>query len=196
MKTSESISNLSAAMLAAQKSITFATKDAKNPQFKSTYADISSVIEAIKPAFNAAGITFIQMFEQSEPGMIAMSTRLLHESGEWIESTATCPMQKSDPQGYGSACTYLRRYSLAAVAGLYQEDDDGNAASKPRPAPAAVLDMSPAARAGRIESGVIGGDTAGAAQAMAGWDDKTRDAVWALLKPETQQKLTAEWPQG
>ena len=59
----------------------------------------------------------------------------MHESGEWIESTATCPLQKHDPQGYGSANTYLRRYALAAAVGLYQDDDDGQAASTPKPEP-------------------------------------------------------------
>lgn len=58
------------------------------------------------------------------------------------------------------------------------------------------MDMAPKARAGRIETCVKNGDAAGAAAAMAGWDDETRDAVWAILKPATQQKLTAEWPQG
>ena len=54
----------------------------------------------------------------------------MHESGEWIESTITVPMSKNDAQGYGSAITYARRYSLAAITGLPQEDDDGNEASK------------------------------------------------------------------
>jgi len=105
-------------------------KDAKNPQFKSTYADLSSVIDAVKPALNEAGIIFLQMPAPSDRDSIALTTRLIHESGEWIESTATCPLQKHDPQGYGSACTYLKRYSLASAVGLYQDDDDGNAASK------------------------------------------------------------------
>lgn len=129
MQTSDSIINLSKALLAAQKAITFAAKDATNPHFKSKYADLPTVIDAIKPALNAAGIVFMQMPAPSESGCIALTTRLMHESGEWIESTATCPLQKQDPQGYGSANTYLRRYALAAAVGLYQDDDDGNAAS-------------------------------------------------------------------
>lgn len=132
MNTSESISKIAAALLQAQRAITFAVKDAKNPHFKSTYADLGSVIEACKPALNEAGIAFMQMPAPSDPGTIALTTRLVHESGEWIESTATCPLPKNDPQGYGSANTYLRRYALAAAVGLYQDDDDGNAASQPR----------------------------------------------------------------
>lgn len=130
MKTSETIGKISPALLKAQRAITFAVKDAKNRQFKSTYADLSSVIDASKPALNDAGICFIQMAAPSDPGCLALTTRLIHESGEWIESTATCPLQRNDPQGYGSALTYLKRYSLASAVGLYQDDDDGNAATK------------------------------------------------------------------
>ena len=109
MITSESITKIAPALLTAQRAITFAVKDAKNPQFKSTYADLSSVIDAVKPALNEAGIIFLQMPAPSDRDSIALTTRLIHESGEWIESTATCPLQKHDPQGYGSACTYLKR---------------------------------------------------------------------------------------
>jgi hypothetical protein len=133
MNTSESIAKIAPALLKAQKAMTFAVKDSKNPHFKSTYADLGSVIDACKPALNEAGIAFMQMPAPSDPGTIALTTRLMHESGEWIESTATCPLPKNDPQGYGSANTYLRRYALAAAVGLYQDDDDGNAASKPQP---------------------------------------------------------------
>lgn len=134
MKTSESIKQLSAALLKAQRSIKFASKDANNPHFKSKYADLPAVIDAIKPALNDAGLVFLQTFSPSEAGFIAVTTRLMHETGEWIEDTATVPLPKSDPQGYGSAATYARRYSLAAITGLYQDDDDGNAASNTKPA--------------------------------------------------------------
>lgn len=132
MNTSESITKLSAALLKAQRSIKFAEKNAKNDHFRNRYADLSAVIDAIKPALNEAGIAFLQLPAPSEPGTLALTTRLLHESGEWLESTAVTPLQKNDPQGYGSAITYLRRYSLAAAVGLYQDDDDGHAASQPK----------------------------------------------------------------
>lgn len=131
MKTSESISKIAPALLKAQKAITFAAKDATNPAFRSKYADLPSVIDAIKSALNDAGIVFIQTPSPSDAGMLFLTTRLLHESGEWIEDVATTPFAKHDPQGYGSAITYLRRYSLSSITGLYQDDDDGNAASKP-----------------------------------------------------------------
>lgn len=130
MRTSESIGKLAPALLKAQKAITFAAKDATNPHFKSKYADLPAVIDAIKPALNEAGIVFIQTGSPSDAGILAMTTRLLHESGEWLEDTATCPLPKNDPQGYGSASTYLRRYGLASAVGLYQDDDDGQGAIK------------------------------------------------------------------
>lgn len=129
MKTSETITSIAGALLKAQTAITFAAKDATNPHFKSKYADLPSVIDAIKPALNEHGIVFLQTPSPSDPGALALTTRLIHESGEWIEDTAIVPLPKNDPQGYGSALTYARRYSLAAITGLYQDDDDGNGAA-------------------------------------------------------------------
>jgi hypothetical protein len=131
MKTSDSLVNFAPAFLKAQKLITFAAKDTAHPFFKSKYADLPCVIDAVKSAMNDSGIMFMQAASPSEHGYLAMTTRLMHESGEWIEDTATLPLPKADPQGYGSASTYARRYGLAAICGLYQDDDDGNAAQKP-----------------------------------------------------------------
>lgn len=129
MKTSESISKIAVALLAAQKGITFASKDATNPHFKNKYADLGSVVDAVKPALNEAGIVFIQTASPSEDGKLHLATRLMHESGEWIEDTLVMPLPKPDPQGFGSAMTYARRYALAAITGVYQDDDDGNRGS-------------------------------------------------------------------
>lgn len=128
MKTSDSIKQIAPALLSAQRNIKFAAKNAKNPHFKNDYADLPSVIDAVKDALNDAGITFLQMPTPSEDGRLHLTTRLLHESGEWIEDTAVCSMPKQDAQGFGSSMTYLRRYSLAAICGLYQADDDGESA--------------------------------------------------------------------
>lgn len=131
MKTSDSIKQIAAALVQAQAAITFAGKNAKNPHFKNNYADLTAVIDAVKPALNEVGIVFLQTASPSEDGRLHLTTRLLHTSGEWIEDTAVCPLPKQDPQGFGSAMTYLRRYSLASMIGLYQDDDDGEAA-RPR----------------------------------------------------------------
>jgi len=129
MKTSESLTKIAPALVQAQMNIKFAIENAKNPHLKNTYADLSSVIDAVKSALNDAGIAFIQTPTPSfsgDDGRLHLTTRLLHISGEWIEDTATCPLPKQDPQGFGSALSYLRRYSLSAICGLYSDDNDGN----------------------------------------------------------------------
>lgn len=125
MQTSETIIKITGALLAAQKAITFATKDAVNGHLRNRYADLPAVIDAIKPALNDAGIVFLQTGSPSDDGKLHLTTRLIHESGEWIQDTLVIPIPKADPQGYGSAMTYGRRYALAAITGLYQADDDG-----------------------------------------------------------------------
>ena len=131
MRTSDSIKAIAPALVSAQKAITFASKDGINPHFKNKYASLSSVIDAVKPALNEAGIVFIQTASPSEDNKLHLTTRLIHSSGEWIEDTATCPLSKQDAQGFGSCMSYLRRYSLSSIVGLYQDDDDGQSASAP-----------------------------------------------------------------
>jgi hypothetical protein len=158
MKTSESILNIAPALLKAQEAITFAEKSAENPYFNSKYADLPTVINAVKPHLNANGIIFLQMPTTGETGSVFLTTRLLHISGEWIESTASCPLLKSDPQAFGSAITYVRRYALAAAVGLYQDDDDANTATyhDAPSAPATYRRPEPAARQVSRPSATIG----------------------------------------
>jgi hypothetical protein len=135
MKTSESIDKIAPALLAAQKEIGNATKNAKNPHFRNNYADLGAVIEAVKEPLNKAGIAIIQSLSEGADGL-HLTTRLLHTSGQFIEDTAFTPLPKADPAGVGSATTYLRRYSLSAFLCITQEDDDGVAAMPAKPAPA------------------------------------------------------------
>ncbi len=132
MNKSESITNLATALAMAQMNIKGAIKDSANPFFKSKYADLSSVVEAIRPAFGQCGLSYIQRIEPSDRDEVRVETILLHASGEWLScGVLNLPVSKVDAQGYGSALTYARRYSLAAAAGVApeNEDDDGNAAS-------------------------------------------------------------------
>ena len=132
MNKSESITKIAPALHKAQASIKGALKDALNPHFKSKYADLSSVIEAVKQPLLDAGIVFLQGVEDAENG-VAVETMLLHTSGEWISSTIKIPASKMDAQGFGSATTYGRRYGLQAMCGVPAEDDDGNAATASAP---------------------------------------------------------------
>jgi len=188
--------NIASALVKAQKEFGPALKTNTNPHFRSKYADLSACVEAVVDALNNNGIALIQQTHDDATG-VTVETMFLHESGESLTSGKLhVPASKQDPQGYGSALTYARRYSLMAACGIAPEDDDGNAASKPRQAPQREekLDMSPKARAQRITEGVKSGDASGAATAMAGWDEGTLNAVWALIDAETQKQLTAVWP--
>jgi phosphomevalonate kinase len=130
MKTSESIKQIAEALVSAQKEIKFAVKDSTNPHYKSKYANINSVIDAVKAPLNNNNIAILQSLSPSDDGKLHLTTRLIHSSGEWIEDTAVCPLQKQDAQGLGSAVSYIRRYSLSAFLSLYSDtDDDGQSAA-------------------------------------------------------------------
>jgi hypothetical protein len=131
MKQSDNIANLTKALVAAQKLIHAGVlKNAQNATFDSTYADLGAMIDACKPALLQFGVVVIQSPTASgKSNEAALTTRLIHESGDWLEDTMTSPVQFLDPQGHGSAISYLRRYSLGAMMGLYQKDDDGEGAN-------------------------------------------------------------------
>jgi ERF superfamily len=124
------VKEVSAALVKAQRNFAPALKSATNPHFKSRYADLAACVEAVIDALNSAGIMLMQKQHQCDGG-IAIETVFIHESGETISAgILSVPASKQDPQGYGSALTYARRYSLIAACGIAPEDDDGNAASK------------------------------------------------------------------
>lgn len=185
---------VSAALVKAQRSFGPALKDKTNPAFRSKYADLGACIDAVMDALNANGIALIQR-QHPHDGGVCVETIFIHESGEQISAgMLPVPATKQDAQGYGSAMTYARRYSLMAACGIAPEDDDGNAASKRVPANDPAQDVSPKARAARIATGVSAGDAVGAALAMSEWDEQTLKSVWAHLDDKTQDKLTAAWP--
>jgi hypothetical protein len=120
------------AFVRAQAGFGAALKTSTNPHFKSRYADLSACIEAVIDSLHKNGFALLQKTHECETG-VAVETILMHESGEQISGgILRVPASKLDPQGYGSALTYARRYSLMAVCGIAPEDDDGNAASKPK----------------------------------------------------------------
>jgi hypothetical protein len=119
-----------AAFVKAQKEFGPALKSATNPHFRSKYADLSACVEAVIDALNNHGIALMQNCSESETGVV-VETMFIHESGETLSNGKLhVPASKQDPQGYGSALTYARRYSLMAACGIAPEDDDGNAASR------------------------------------------------------------------
>jgi hypothetical protein len=131
MKNSETLKAIAPALVKAQSEMSNAVKDAKNPFFKSSYADLNSVREACIPALNKYGITVLQptVYEDGKP---FVQTLLLHESGEYISSLTEIICNKiNDAQSHGSGVTYARRYGLQSMCNIGSEDDDGNAASQP-----------------------------------------------------------------
>ena len=123
------------ALAKAQQHLGNASKNANNPHFRSSYADLGEILATVKPALASNGIALIQS-TGFDGAVVSVTTTLAHESGGYITSVATCVPAKSDAQGIGAATTYLRRYGCAAMTGIGQEDDDGNAARHDRePAP-------------------------------------------------------------
>ena len=129
MLKSEQINELAAALAKAQGQIEGAKKSSSNPFFKSKYADLAECWNTCREALTANEISVIQMPEEiNENGRLNITTMLAHSSGQYISSTLTMTVTKLDPQAIGSVITYGRRYALAAMVGLAQEDDDGEKA--------------------------------------------------------------------
>jgi len=128
MQTSESIGQIAAALAAAQAVMGGALKDSANPFFKSKYADLESVWGAARAALTSNGLAIVQGTDGLPDNQIGVTTRLIHTSGEWISSTIWMTPKDMTPQSVGSTITYARRYGLAAMVGIYQTDDDAEAA--------------------------------------------------------------------
>ena len=128
MKTSEKVAAITVDLIKAHADINHAIKDAKNPHFKNDYATLESVIDASKQVLLRNNIVVLQSLSDK-----SLTTRLQHASGEFFESEITLLVDKNNMQGMGSAITYARRYSLAAILNMSQADDDGNEATKNPP---------------------------------------------------------------
>ncbi len=133
MNRSESIGNLGKALAKAQTQLTNVKVDSQNPHFKSKYASLTAVNETVLPILSANGIAVLQGVSSPDVKCVGVSTTFIHgESGEWWTEELFLPPTKVDPQGFGSAITYGRRYLLMAMAGVATDDDDANEASKPQ----------------------------------------------------------------
>ena len=129
---SESISKIATALVEAHKVFKVVQTSGRNPHLKSSYSTIADYLNAVQQPLLANGICISQSVSKTEVG-IAVTTKLIHTSGEYLESEAcVLPVEKPNAQAVGSAISYARRYSLAAFLGIAAnvEDDDGVAASK------------------------------------------------------------------
>lgn len=129
LEQSTELGELFAALSKAQGQMTGAVKDSQNPFFKSKYADLHQVWEAVRKPLSDNNLSVIQSTNQRGTTLFVVTT-IGHSSGQWMKSFTPVKMMKDDPQAMGSAITYARRYALAAIAGVAQMDDDGESAMK------------------------------------------------------------------
>ena len=132
MRETEDINELATALAKAQSEMDIAKNTNVNPFFKSRYADLASVIKASRKYLSSHGLSVMQRIITSPSGRMYLYTRLIHSSGQWIESNMPINPPKGDIQSIGSYITYLKRYTYAAMVGVVSsdEDDDGEAAMK------------------------------------------------------------------
>lgn len=142
MQTSEKVDLISTALVNVQKQLKAAKKDRENTFFNNAkYADFTAIVEASRDALVANGISVIQGGVYSD-GVWKLETRLIHTSGQWIESSQPIVSKDmSDPQKVGSATTYAKRFGYAAMVGVTTEDDDGNEAAAPIKGPSEIRQM-------------------------------------------------------
>lgn len=126
---SEQLGDLAKALAKAQSELQDAKKDSVNPHFKNRYASLGSVRSAVTAILAKNGLAPLQTFEPHGESGVCVVTWLLHESGQWLRSRLYLPVSKKDAQGFGSAISYGRRYSLAAITGISADDDDDGAAA-------------------------------------------------------------------
>lgn len=197
MNTSPTIAKLAEALSQAQGEMTFAAKSAKNPFFKSSYADLASVWDACREPLTKAGLSIIQNVEtfMGEGMMVSVETILLHSSGEWSRSTLMVPVVgAATPQSIGSAVTYARRYALASMVGLAQADDDGNSSSGKHDK-AEPVKMSESALANH-QAAIEGADTLEALKAVwtkaveAAGDDQDALRILTAIKDAMKAKIS------
>lgn len=177
--TPDTLAPLAKALAAAQAEMTSAAKDGHNPAFHSSYATLASCLDACRGPLTRHGLAVVQMPRQIPDGLVEVETMLLHESGASVSSALAARPVKSDPQGIGSAITYLRRYGLLAMVGLAPDDDDGEAASgrtEPPPKPAPPKPSAP--------------KPAPAPKAKPAPEKATHDPTWAADRPKFCAELT------
>lgn len=141
----ERMKALYAALVKAQSQIRNAVKDSTNPHFKSRYADLESVWDAVRDALHKNELAVLQLTDIDPSGAPLLITRVIHTSGEHVEGRYPLVCKDmTDAQKLGSSMSYARRYALSAMLGVIQSDDDGNAASAPKATPAPAAKQGPA----------------------------------------------------
>lgn len=153
-ETSVDVVELFKALTAFQTTCEGPKKGSWNGHFKSKYADLADVIQAVKPVMVANGLSLVQSPYDGDNGRVGVVTQLNHVSGQWARGMYSMPVTKNDPQAVGTGISYARRYALLAILGLAAEDDDGNAASeKPTQSPVVPREVASEQRSLQPTSG-------------------------------------------
>jgi len=129
---SEHMGDLAAALCKVQGALRPAAMNANNPFFKKRYADLNSIWDSCRDLLHKHGLSVVQTMADAASGYIAVDTLLVHTTGQWVSGRLTLPLTKADPQAAGSAITYARRYSLAAIVGIVSDEDDDAESTMPR----------------------------------------------------------------
>lgn len=179
---------LAAALVAAQAEMPAVKPDSTNPHFKSAFVSLGHLIAKVRPVLNKHGLAVTQFPVRDEDGTHALLTILMHKSGERLEFSAPLLLPKQDPQGQGSAVTYMRRYALASALGIAdQEDDDGNEASKEAPAKPKAEPTN-----GKVKPGVVDQILAAIRSNEITWDEqKLMLAASGVNAPDEKPKTVA-----
>lgn len=131
MRMSEQINELASALALAQAEMKNARLNKQNPHFKSRYADLSEIRDTVTPSLSKNGLAITQGLDTTDDGKLLVVTRMLHKSGQWIESRF--PISHDKPQAMGSAITYGRRYTLSAICNIAADEDDDAEVAQSRP---------------------------------------------------------------
>lgn len=191
---SESIADLTKALVQVQKSLTTAKKNAENPFFRSKYADLAAIWEVCREPLAENGLAVTQLPTILDDGTQTLTTMLLHESGEWLTSVLKIlPNKPNDPQAVGSAITYARRYALAAIVGVTVEgeDDDAQAASQ-KPTSTRGQSARPRQEETSQEQGEVGTVVEFLNRAMKTFGYKNAEAICAALGVEKPVDIIAK----
>ncbi len=177
--------NLAAALNKMQGAMTPAIKDATNSGFKSRYADLAAVWDAIRKPLADNGLSVTQQTDVTETGQMILITTVWHVSGENLSARYPLNPAQNTSQAWGSCLSYARRYCLSALLGVTQDDDDGNAASQ---SPSNAGAKPPAPKPNKAPAAVVGDKQAGGVDAAQAW---AKNAARALQEMRTAEAVDA-----
>lgn len=188
---SQTIGKIAEALAKAQAKFDNARKSATNPHLKSKYADLASVREAVSKPLAEQGIAVVQTMEPHGAAGVCVVTTMMHSSGEWIRGRCFLPVPegKNPAQAFGSALTYARRYSLAAICGIAaDEDDDGASVAA---APASATQVKPDDKIANARAAIAGAKTQAELEAIGAKLQKSDKVVRDAVMGDYAEKLSA-----